>query len=115
MPFRRYFEQRGAHHPVAYSMAVLALGMIVCMTIAVAISVQASNRAIEQGLAREREIQRETLVARQLQSERTRAIVCTVITAQAAVYERTEPISEAGEEAAKAWRLLAGTFQCQER
>jgi hypothetical protein len=48
MPFRRYFANRGAPHPLAYSMLTLAAGMLVCMIIAVTISVQASNRAIRE-------------------------------------------------------------------
>lgn len=48
MPFRRFYAARGVEHPLVYSMATLALGMLVCMIIAVTISVQASNRAIRE-------------------------------------------------------------------
>lgn len=46
MPFRYMLKRGGVDHPVGYSLAMLALGMIVCMLAAVVISVRASERAV---------------------------------------------------------------------
>ena len=48
MPFRYVLKRAGVDHPVGYSLAMLALGMIVCMMAAVVISVRASERAIRE-------------------------------------------------------------------
>lgn len=48
MPFRYVLKKAGTEHPVGYSLAMLALGMIICMMAAVAVSVRASDRAIRE-------------------------------------------------------------------
>lgn len=126
MPFRRYFEDRGAHHPVAYSMAVLALGMITCMAITAGFSIQASKGAIQQSLAQERraeakaaELERaQAAAAAELarkQRVQTQATVCLVVRSMAAAYGEEPPTMPAGKAAAKAWADLAETFRCPER
>jgi hypothetical protein len=108
MPFRRYFAERGAKHPAAYSMAVLALGMVVSMAIAVTISVQASDRAIRQNQAQEQAAQVEA-----------RRAACQVIVTQADAFDPerggSAPTTTAGAKAAGAWRSLARQFRCEER
>jgi hypothetical protein len=74
MPLRRWFARAGFKHPVAYSLATFALGMVVCMTIAVVISVQASNRAIRD-------------------SERRS---CNALRAELGAYAETPPTAPAG-------------------
>jgi len=74
MPFRRWFAHVGVKHPAAYSLATFALGMVMCMTIAVVISVQASNRAIRQSEMR----------------------ACNALAAEIKVSQETPPASEAG-------------------
>lgn len=102
MPLRRYFAARGVKHPGAYSNLVLALGVLACMAIAVGVSVQASNRAVRQGLAQERAAE-----------EKTKAATCLVIQRINNAYESEPPSTPAGREVAEAWRLLAPTFQCE--
>lgn len=46
MPFRYMLKKAGSEHPVGYSLAMFAIGMIICMMAAVVISVRASDRAI---------------------------------------------------------------------
>jgi uncharacterized protein YejL (UPF0352 family) len=108
VPFRRFFAERGAKHPTAYSMALLALGGVVSMMIAVTISVQASNRAIAQNRAQEQKAQLEA-----------RRAACQVIVTQADVFDPARggslPSTTAGRKAAGAWRSLAQQFQCEER
>lgn len=101
MPFRRWFADRGARHPTAYSMITLAAGMLVSMAIAVVISVNASNRAIEQN--REQE---------QRQRQEARAASCYLINSQVSVYEETPPSTPTGREAAQAWAEAARVFGC---
>lgn len=102
MPLRKFFAQRGVSHPAAYSMAVLALGMIVCMTIAVGISVQASNRALRAEQARERAA-----------DERARHATCVVVDQMKEAY--ADPTTPTGVKAGKAWDSLGVIFQCEER
>lgn|SRR4051812_30995506 len=108
MPLRRFFAQRGLKHPAAYSSAALALGVLVCMAIAVTISVQASNRAIAQNIGQER-------AAR----ESARLATCEVVLTQGDAFDPARggaaPATTAGRKAAKAWRDLAILFQCEER
>jgi hypothetical protein len=75
MPFRRWFARAGFKHPVAYSLATFALGMVMCMTIAVVISIQASNRAIRESEQRS----------------------CNALAAEIKVSQETPPSTKAGE------------------
>lgn len=97
MPFRRMLEARGVRHPVAYSNAMLALGFIVCMAIAVTIPVQINNRS----LARERQA-----------SERARLAFCVVVDRMISTYEEIDPPTKGSREVTEAWRGLAVTFRC---
>ncbi len=45
-PFRRFLASRGARHPAAYSLLIVMAGCLVSALTAVAISIQASNKAI---------------------------------------------------------------------
>jgi hypothetical protein len=101
MPFRRWFAERGAHHPVVYSMLTLAGGMLVCMVIAVGISVQASNRAIDRSIAQER-------AAR----EQQRAAACVLIDTMIEVYSQPTPPTITGRKARDAWKDLGVIFNC---
>lgn len=53
MPFRYILKRTGMEHPVGYSLAMLALGMIVCMMAAVTISVKASERSLRESERRQ--------------------------------------------------------------
>jgi hypothetical protein len=97
MPFRRWFAERGANHPVAYSMLTLALGMVVCMAIAVGISVQATKRAVAQ---------------ERMSREQQRGAACTVINRINEAYTEDPPVTKAGVNVAAAWRDLGRTFNC---
>jgi type II secretory pathway pseudopilin PulG len=68
-PFRKILAARGVRHPAAYSIIIVMLGMLVSMTVAVVISVQASNRAIAHQEA-----------IRQEQAAQSRAASCAFIT-----------------------------------
>ncbi len=46
MPFRYILKRGGVEHPVGYSLAMLAAGMLVSMMVAVIISVRASEKAV---------------------------------------------------------------------
>lgn len=112
MPLRRWFADRGAQHPTAYSFITLAAGMLAAMAIAVVISVSASNRAIAQNEAQEAEERaRATALA-----ERNRMAVCLLIDRMSDVYNgQAEPVTEVGRAAGKAWQDLHRIFQCNER
>jgi hypothetical protein len=110
MPFRQWFAKRGAKHPVAYSNALLAGGVLVSMTIAVVISIQASNRAIQQSIARERAATAKAEAMEQQRRAEGRQTVCTVIREMIKVY--TDPATQTGRDAAVAWRGLASTYHC---
>lgn len=53
MPFRYSLRQAGSEHPIGYSLAMLAVGMIATMMAAVTISIQASDRALRQSELRQ--------------------------------------------------------------
>lgn len=93
MPLRRWFARRGARHPAAYSNAVLALGVLMCMIIAVTVSVQMAERS----------------------RERNRAATCLVIRSMIVVYSEPDPVTETGRNAAQAWTDLGVRFGCDER
>lgn len=115
MPFRRFFERRGAAHPVAYSAATLALGVVVCMAITTVVSVQASDRAVRQSLAQERRAEARAAEVERAARVRSQMTVCLVVRSMSEVYEEAPPTTPAGVRAAKAWTLLAKTFRCEER
>ena len=112
MPLRKFFADRGANHPVAYSMLVLSLGMIACMAIAVVISVQASNRAIKQNIAQERLVQQQKAEADRIAQEKSRAAACVTIKTMIDVYTDPTPSTVTGRQAGVAWRNLGVTFKC---
>lgn len=95
MPFRRWLASRGIQHPGAYSMVMLALGVVVCMAVSVWISVQASNRALE----RERE-----------QRNAARQATCMVVRRMIEVY--SDPTTPTGVNAQGAWTDLGRIFHC---
>lgn len=89
-PFRHVLKRSGVEHPVGYSLAMLALGMIVCMLAAVTISVRASDRAIRE-------------------SERKQ---CESVTSDVRAYEAVPPTTEAGKAQLRAKRELLVTWEC---
>jgi hypothetical protein len=97
MPFRRWYAEHGAKHPTAYSMLTLAVGMLACMAIAVLISVQASDRAIE----RDRQSRQEA-----------RKASCLLINQINNAYKEDPPVSTAGKNVAEAWTRVARAFGC---
>lgn len=117
MPFRRWFAEHDASHPVAYSILTLVVGVIAAMTISVVISVQASNRAIAQNIAQERQAQLEReRLARELevaQAERARLALCFVVQTQQNVYVEAAPSTPAGVKAREAWDYVALIFNCK--
>lgn len=82
MPFRKYFADRGANHPAAYSMIVLALGMVTSMLIAVCISVEASEKARRDG----------------------NRLLCAAIASDVQAYVETPPTTPAGKNQLRAKR-----------
>jgi len=117
MPFRRWFADHDASHPVAYSVLTLVAGVIAVMVISVTISVQASNRAIAQNIAQERQsqLERERL-ARELevaQAEKGRLALCFVVETQQNVYREAAPSTPAGRKAQEAWDYVASVFNCK--
>ena len=92
MALRRWFTERGVSHPGAYSSAVLALGVLMCMIIAVTVSVQVTERS----------------------RERNRAATCLVIKRMIVVYSEPTPVTETGRNAAQAWTDLGVRFGCKE-
>lgn len=111
MPFRNYFARRGAKHPVAYSNAVLALGVLVCMIIAVTIPIQMNARADARAAAEKRQADARAQQAR----DQGRRATCMLIDRMIKVYSEPEPSTETGRNAAKAWADLGLTFHCNER
>lgn len=107
MPFRRWFAARGVGHPAAYSMAVLALGVVVCMGVAVLISVQASDRAVRA----ERFARVEALDRERAAREEARMATCLVIGRMIDVY--SDPSTPTGVAAREAWTDLGRIFHCQ--
>jgi nitrate reductase cytochrome c-type subunit len=105
MPFRRWFAERGAGHPAAYSLLVLALGMVVCMAAAVAVSNANTNRALARMVESEKRQEAEDAAAR----EASRAASCRVIAVMAEAYVKDPPPvpSETYENVSKAWADLA--------
>lgn len=49
MPFRKFFADRGANHPAAYSILTLVAGVLAAMIITMCVSVQASEKARRDG------------------------------------------------------------------
>lgn len=98
MPLRRFFAQRGLKHPVAYSNATLALGVLMCMVIAISVPVHLNNRALERERA---------------QQNAARAATCEVVQTMAAVYNEVPPTTKTGKSAAVAWNELGNTFHCE--
>jgi hypothetical protein len=90
MPFRYILKRGGVEHPVGYSLAMLALGMLVAMMVAVVISVRASERAVRE-------------------SERRQ---CESIGADIRAYEVTPPQTPAGAGQLAAKRDLYRTWGC---
>jgi hypothetical protein len=115
MPFRRFFERRGVKHPVAYSNAMLALGVIMCMVIAVTASVQASNRALRAEQARERSSFQAEQARERAANERGRVAFCVVVQSMYDVYKEIEPPTDNSIKVTRAWQSLAGIFNCVER
>jgi hypothetical protein len=111
-PFRKYFADRGSDHPVAYSLLTLAAGAFACMVISVVISVGMGNRAIRQNEAQEAQERARAATA----AERNRQAVCLLIDKMSAVYnEDTEPVTDSGKAAGRAWQDLHTIFRCNER
>lgn len=90
MPFRYILKRGGVEHPVGYSLAMLALGMIVCMVAAVAISVRASERAVRE-------------------SERRQ---CDSVMADVAAYRLVPPQTEAGRNQLRSKEQLIKAWGC---
>lgn len=105
MPFRYILKRGGVDHPIGYSLLLLAAGMFVSMMVAVIISVSASNRAIKQSQGQQAQ-----------QQKAARHAACLVIVTQDNVYHdpSAPPASEAGRNAADAWRNLRNVFQCDQ-
>jgi biopolymer transport protein ExbB/TolQ len=116
MPFRRWFASRGAHHPFAYSMATLAVGMLACMIASVLWSNANTDRAVKRMVAIERQRQADEQAKEAVEAERARQVAeasraasCRVIQSMADAYRKTPPDtpSETYDNVAKAWADLA--------
>jgi hypothetical protein len=90
MPFRYILKRGGVEHTVGYSLAMLALGMLVSMMVAVVISIQASERAVRE-------------------SERRQ---CESLAADIQAYVVQPPRTPAGIEQLRAKRALYQTWGC---
>ena len=99
---------------MGYSLLLAAGAMIVCMLAAVSISVSASNRAIRQSEAQERARQIQVQQAFNAQQKVAKHAACLVIVSQDNAYHEpgSVPVTQAGKNAAAAWRNLRQTFQC---
>lgn len=87
-------------HAQRYPVITLALGMFVCMVIAVVVSVQASNRATRQSIERERAAS----AAAKRESCKSILIISNAYRSQ------RDEMSPPGQEIADAWEYLAS--QC---
>lgn len=76
-------------------------GMLVSMVIAVAISVEASNRAVASSIERQR-----------ASSEGARLAFCAVVRRMVEVYSDPVPVGETGRNAREAWSELRAIFRC---
>lgn len=102
MPLRKFFARRGAKYPAVYSNALLALGVVVCMAVAVAIPIQLNQKALE----RERSIKAAS-------DERSRQATCALIdTISQAYREEDGTLSPAGRKIGKAWVEASTAFDC---
>lgn len=95
-------------------MLTLAVGMIVCMIIAVSVSISASNRNTRESLARERAAQAEADRKAAEVAEVARQKICLVVRRVGQAYESEPPVTPAGRNVAEAWASLAPIFQCTE-
>lgn len=124
MPLRRLYA--GTSHPVAYSNATLAAGMVALMAINTGVSVRASERASErtsrqvvaqaerereQTEAAKAEADRKLAVAKAEAEEKIRRSACTTARSMAQVYDNPE-VTEVGRDARKAWEDLSKLFRC---
>lgn len=90
MPLRRWFADRGAEHPVTYSMITLAAGAIACMFISILVSVQLSER-------------------NKIESDRR---LCASIASDVRAYLETPPATEAGRNQLRAKQELLRALRC---
>lgn len=97
MPLQKWMTEHG--HPGWYSWFVVIGGALTSSIVAIGIAVTLNNRAIEQDRA-----DRET----------ARDATCLVIRTMVRVYSDPTPVTETGQNAARAWITLGRTFGCKE-
>lgn len=116
MPFRRWFAERGADHPAAYSILTLALGMVTSMGVAVGVSNANTDRAVKRMVAIERQRQADEAAKDAADAEKARILAeagraasCKVVTIMADAYAKDPPAtpSETYDNVKAAWADLA--------